>query len=112
MAKHRRNPIVLAVTAALAVGLGLASAPAQAEQASLDDSAFAEALDAYERNHWPRAFQALAELADGGHAEAARWAWLMVRHGPALYHQHFDPDPQRRQRWLTLASPLDQEEQP
>ena len=35
-----------------------------------------DAQAAYERNHWQSAFDALARLADAGHADAARWAWL------------------------------------
>ena len=49
----------------------------------------AEALQAYERNHWPQAFSAFMVLANQGHAESARVVLLMHRHGPGLYGQDF-----------------------
>lgn len=46
---------------------------------------FDEAMAQYERCKWSAAFVKLAELADRGHAESARIAWLMARYGPKLF---------------------------
>ena len=73
-----------------------ASGPAQAGSASpcLVEAPsaverFDEAMQAYERNHWPQAFDAFALLSEAGHANAARMVMQMHRHGPRLYGQQF-----------------------
>ena len=94
-----RAPLLLALAATCC----LAVAPAQAADASPAESQFDQAMDAYERNHWSLAFDGLAVLADAGDGEAARLAWLMSRHGAALYRVRLEAEPTRRQRWLALA---------
>ncbi len=94
-----RALLLLAVTTAC----WLTVAPAQATETTPTESPFDQAMDAYERNHWGVAFNGLAALADAGHGEAARMAWLMSRHGTTLFRTQLDADPARRQRWLALA---------
>jgi hypothetical protein len=53
------------------------------------DEQFELALLAYERNHWPQAFDAFTVLANQGHANATRMVIQMHRHGPRLYGQQF-----------------------
>lgn len=64
--------------------------------------AYDEALAEYERCHWPEAFQALAQLADRGHAQAARVALQMRRFGPALYGWTFTASAAQIGRWTLL----------
>ena len=59
----------------------------------------------YDRNHWARAWQLLADLADAGHRDAAWLALQMWRHGPRLYGMDFELGLQRRERWLDLLAP-------
>jgi hypothetical protein len=105
---HRLAALAL-LTAGLATGAA-APAMAQANETPRHIAAaptdpgeaarqFEAAMEAYERNHWLEAFTALARLADHGHAEAARIASLMQRHGTALYGMHFATAPGQLQRW-------------
>ncbi len=80
--------------------LTLAAPSAHAQPPTLFDSA----MEAYAHQHFRDAFDGLARLADGGHADAARIALLMVVHGPRLFSQRFEIAPARRQQWLDLAS--------
>ena len=61
----------------------------RAEVPDQSGATFAAAMLAYERNHWQQAFDALADLADGGHVEAARIAGQMQRVGVPLYGMSF-----------------------
>jgi hypothetical protein len=65
---------------------------------------FALAMRAYAHDYYSQAFADLASLADRGHGEAARIAWLMHRHGPRLYGGHFEVEPGRAGRWLAVAA--------
>ena len=67
------------------------------------EARFTEAMDAYDVQHFEAAFSRLAALADGGHAEAARVAWWMQRHGRALYGADLYATPTQRQAWAGLA---------
>jgi hypothetical protein len=89
-----------AATHALLAGLMLAPPVAQAQA----PSAFDGAMQAYSMQHFRQAFDGLAPLADGGNADAARIALLMVAHGTRLFGQRFDIAAQRRARWLDIAS--------
>lgn len=80
--------------------LTLVVLPAQAQP----PTAFDTAMDDYAHQRFRDAFDGLARLADGGHADAARIALLMVAHGPRLFMQHFEVTNAQRQRWLGLAS--------
>lgn len=63
---------------------------------------YPSALEAYERNHWSDAYRAMSQLADGGHAEAARIALQMKRYGSVLYGQRFEATALQEQRWAAL----------
>jgi imidazolonepropionase-like amidohydrolase len=58
---------------------------------------------AYERCHWPAAFDAFTAAADGGAPEAARMALAMARHGRLLYGQVFVVSAVRRSAWERLG---------
>jgi len=94
-----RAPLLLVLAAACCPAIVLA----QSTETSPAATPYDQAMDAYERNHWGRAFDSLAALADAGHGEAARLAWLMSRYGVALYRAQLDAEPARRARWLALA---------
>lgn len=101
---HSLLPARHAAASWIACGLMLLAAPAGAADALPADARFDAAMAAYERNHWRAAHEALAALADAGHVEAARLAWLMARHGPALYGSDFGPPSARARQWLAAAS--------
>lgn len=72
--------------------------------AASGDERFVAAMHLYHEARYAAAYGRLIELADGGHAEAARVALLMLRHGPALYRSEWSATPQQIQHWLDLAS--------
>lgn len=87
--------------AAIAPALPVHAAPdvlAAPQVRTTEDSDFAAALEAYERNHWYAAFATFARLADAGHPAAARIAVLMWRNGPALYRTDFAASPAQVER--------------
>ena len=57
------------------------------------------AMEAYEAQQWPKAYEQLAAAADAGDASAARVATMMARQGPLLFGQRFDVSRERLQRW-------------
>jgi hypothetical protein len=57
------------------------------------------AMDSYQAQQWPQAYEEFAALADDGDASAARVAAMMVRQGPQLFGQRFDVSPERLARW-------------
>lgn len=106
------RPSKSALRRGLAVALGLvvvfgAGAPALAQSASASaaqassqtlDPRFDDAMQDYERNHWPQAFDALVQLAEQGHVEAARLVVQMHWQGLRLYGQRFSLTPLQLQR--------------
>jgi hypothetical protein len=60
---------------------------------------FQMAMEAYEAQQWPEAYEQLSAAADAGDPAAARVAAMMARQGPLLFGQHFDVSPERLQRW-------------
>jgi hypothetical protein len=89
------------LTASLALALALL--PATAARAQPDDGA-ATALEAYERGHYAAAFALYARRAEAGDCDAARVALLMLRLGPTLYGQRFEPPSAAAPaRWRLLA---------
>lgn len=63
----------------------------------------ANAWLAYERCHWPAAFDAFTAAADAGVSEAARMALAMARHGRLLYGQVFVVTEAQRTAWQRLG---------
>jgi hypothetical protein len=78
------------------------SAVAQTSIALDTGQTFDNATQAYEHNHWQTAYAGFAALADSGHAESARIALQMRRHGPALYLREFDASAQQLAHWSRL----------
>ena len=60
---------------------------------------FRMAMEAYEAQQWPQAYEQLAAAADAGDASAARVATMMARQGPLLFGQRFDVSRERLARW-------------
>ena len=88
--------------AALMLALLAGVASAQPAGTPAADTAFDDAMVAYERNHWDEAYAALARLADHGHPQAARMALQMWRFGQQLYQRDFSASPSQRARWTRL----------
>lgn len=84
------------------LGLALLAGPWSPARAGDEGDRFGQALAAYERCHWPQAYALLATLADEGHADAARLALQMVRHGTRLFGQRFEASAIQQARWLGL----------
>ncbi|MFO1329759.1 MAG: hypothetical protein U1F56_20530 [Rubrivivax sp.] len=68
-------------------------------QGAGDAARLEAAHEAYDIGHYAQAFDAFAQLADGGHCEAARMARQMLQHGRTLYGIAFSVPPERRSRW-------------
>lgn len=93
----------LVLSACLAGSLLAQASNSRADEAALPDPLMHQALAAYEVNHWQKSFAAMGALADAGHADAARVALLMTRHGSALFRERFEVTPARRLQWLETA---------
>lgn len=78
---------------------------APATQAAHPDWAdrFDRAMAAYEVQHFHDAYARLVRLADEGHAEAARIALMMARHGRTLYGADLQASLAQRRQWLGSA---------
>jgi hypothetical protein len=99
MAPERHARAFFVAASVVFAGMAHGAEPASAAPT---DERFASALAAYERNHWNHAYAQLAALADDGHAEAARMALQMWRHGPALYRTDFAASARQVERWTRV----------
>jgi len=100
---RRRLAIVLGAAVIVGAGAPVLAQPAsasaaQASSQALDDP-FDDAMQAYERNHWPQAFEAFRQLAEQGHVDAARLVTQMHWQGTRLYRQQFSLTPSQIQRF-------------
>jgi hypothetical protein len=86
--------VLIAATALVAVCMALAGARPESPAVR-----YRAAMESYQAAQWPQAYAALAALADGGDASAARVAAMMARQGPLLFGQRFDVSPERLARW-------------
>ena len=71
--------------------------------APTDDDRFVGAMQLYHDCHYSAAYGRLAQLADGGHPEAARIALLMVRLGPQLYRNEWSATQNQIHHWIETA---------
>ncbi len=78
-------------------------AAADGDVAESAQERFECAMELYRTQRFAGAFGRLAQLADQGHAEAARIAWMMVRHGKALYGSEWEATPMQWQRWSEVV---------
>jgi len=98
---------LLAIDAAAGLSGGPARNRAQSgapPAAASVDQRFSAAMELYHQARYAAAYGRLIQLADDGHAKAARVALLMLRHGPALYRSQWTATPQQMRDWLDLAS--------
>jgi hypothetical protein len=94
----------LPVCISLALALGAAvSLPAQAQAAPGRDAAFAAATQEYRAQHYASAYGRFVQLADQGHAEAARIAWMMYRSGPVLFGTQWYASTPQLNAWAALV---------
>ncbi len=99
------RPCSLALITAAVIAAGTPAlaqpAPGSAAQASAQalDERFDDAMQTYERNHWSQAFEAFRQLAEQGHADAARLVVQMHWQGARLYGQRFALSPLQVQRF-------------
>lgn len=89
---------VIVFAGAPALAQPASASAAQASSHALDDR-FDDAMQAYERNHWPQAFEAFRQLAEQGHVDAARLVLQMHWQGTHLYRQQFSLTPSQIQRF-------------
>jgi hypothetical protein len=64
---------------------------------------FERALELMQDGCWQEAFQALAVLADDGHAQSARLALLFVRRGARLFGGSYAASAGQRQAWAKAS---------
>jgi len=86
--------VLIGATAVVAVCIALAGARPESPSVRLR-----AAMESYQAQQWPQAYEEFAALADGGNASAARVAAMMARQGPVLFGQRFDVSPERLARW-------------
>ena len=89
------------VIAALVLLANAAAATPSSNAAS--DAAFNRAAQQYRNAEWSAAYGRFAALADKGHAEAARIALHMLRHGTKLYGHEWGASQPQIERWAKLA---------
>ena len=87
--------------AAVAACTAVTAPPASAAPG---DDRFVAAMRLYHDDRYAAAYGRLMELADEGHAEAARIALLMLRFGPTLYRSPWSASQEQILHWLALAS--------
>ena len=90
--------VALCLAAASSLAQPTDPAPVQPAKQALAHR-FDAAMQAYECNHWPQAFEALRQLAEAGHTDASRIVMQMHHHGQRLYGQPFVLTPQQRERF-------------
>lgn len=64
---------------------------------------FEQAIELMQGGRWQDAFVALGELADEGHAQAARLALLFVHRGARLFGGSYQASGSRREAWLQAS---------
>jgi hypothetical protein len=60
-------------------------------------------MQLYRQGHWSGAYGRFAALADQGHAEAARIALLMLRHGSKMYGHEWAASQPQIDQWMKLT---------
>lgn len=90
--------------AAMAAFMTIAALAPFSASAAPGDDRFVAAMRLYHDDRYAAAYGRLLELADEGHAEAARIALLMLRFGPTLYRSQWSASQEQIQHWLALAS--------
>ena len=92
--------VVFALCTGAAVGRDAAAQDARPGEQQIS-TRFDAAMQAYDIQHFERAYADLSALADLGHAEAASVAWWMHRHARELYRLELHATPIQRQAWRT-----------
>ena len=90
--------VLIGATAMVAVCIALTGTGLRA-RGEAPAGRFRAAMQAYEAQQWPRAYEQLAAAADAGDPSAARVATMMARQGPLLFGQSFDVSRERLLRW-------------
>ncbi len=90
--------VLIGATAIVAACIALTGAGMRGH-GDVSQGRFRTAMEAYEAQQWPQAYEQLSAAADAGDAAAARVATMMARQGPLLFGQRFDVSPERLQRW-------------
>lgn len=67
------------------------------------DLALGDAMEQYKQGRWSAAYGRFVALADQGHAEAARIALLMLRHGAKMYGHDWSASQPQINEWMKLA---------
>lgn len=67
------------------------------------DVALSDAMEQYKQGRWSAAYGRFVALADQGHAEAARIALLMLRHGAKMYGHDWSASQPQMDEWMKLA---------
>jgi hypothetical protein len=57
----------------------------------------------YRQGKWSAAYGHFSNLADHGHAEAARIALVMVRHGTKMYGTNWGASQPQIENWMKLS---------
>jgi hypothetical protein len=86
------------VTAAAPLSVTVRLLPAAAQE-----DMYADALRLYREGRWSAAYGRFLRLADGGNADAARIALMMLRHGHDLYGTEWTAAPSQVAQWESMV---------
>jgi hypothetical protein len=96
--------VLIGATAVVAVCIALTGAGLH-RHGDAPQGRFRVAMEAYEAQQWPQAYEQLSAAADAGDPAAARVATMMAHQGPLLFGQRFDVSPERLRRWEQAMRP-------
>jgi hypothetical protein len=90
------------------MALAPVTAAAAASGGTQDAALFAEAMQLYRSSRWSAAYGRFMKLADDGHADSARIALLMLRHGRDFYGAEWTAASSQVTAWerTVAASPV------
>ena len=97
---YKFNALLISTMAACVLSTATA---ATAADAAKSETVFTEAMAQYKQGKWSGAYGRFAALADKGHAEAARIALIMLRHGSTMYGSDWGASQPQVDRWTKLA---------
>jgi len=103
LASQPKQAAAAALRSALLRDVSSSAIAVPGQVSAVHGDAFARALAFYEQGQWLNAFKALTQLADAGHAPAAKLALLMLRYGASLYGMPLHAEAPQIARWAGLV---------
>lgn len=104
-ASFKFKALLISIMAAGLLGVASAApAPATTANSAKLETMFTAAMTQYRQGKLAGAYGRFAALADQGHAEAARIALFMLRHGAQMYGSDWGASQPQIDRWTKLEN--------